>query len=178
MFSKVSNDVNLFEVEEQISTDNWIKLCSHVWWFSVNFFCILFNSLLGNIWHPEVSTDGIKNNYNTWFSGSQHLTSIVLVNKYLKSQVCHHVLSWIQNSTRLSLISLCGWIRVYLVIFKLISGTKLTPSFHSKKGNEISIDDVWMGNYVSCQYKKEWYDGINEEVSVEENDTLDKKEKK
>ena len=35
-----------------------------------------------------------------------------------------------------------------------------------------------MGNYVSCQYKKEWYDGINEEVSVEENDTLDKKEKK
>ena len=27
-----------------------------------------------------------------------------------------------------------------------------------------------MGSYVSCLYEKEWYDGINEEVSVEEND--------
>ena len=47
-----------------------------------------------------------------------------------------------------------------------------TLSFHSKKGNEISIDDVWMDtSYVSCllHEKKKWYDGINEEVSVEEN---------
>ena len=29
-----------------------------------------------------------------------------------------------------------------------------------------------MGSYVSCLYEKEWYDGINEEVSVEENDVL------
>ena len=50
-------------------------------------------------------------------------------------------------------------------------GAKLTPSFHSKKGNEIFIDDVGMGSYVSCLYEKEWY-GINEEVSVEENDNL------
>ena len=51
-------------------------------------------------------------------------------------------------------------------------GAKLTPSYHSKKGQELSIDDVWMGSYVSCLYEKEWYDGINEEVSVEENDVL------
>ena len=29
-----------------------------------------------------------------------------------------------------------------------------------------------MGSYVSCLYEKEWYDGINEEVSVEENNVL------
>ena len=29
-----------------------------------------------------------------------------------------------------------------------------------------------MGSYVSCLYEKEWYDCINEEVSVEENDVL------
>ena len=29
-----------------------------------------------------------------------------------------------------------------------------------------------MGSYVSCLYQREWYDGINEEVSVEENDVL------
>ena len=29
-----------------------------------------------------------------------------------------------------------------------------------------------MGSYVSCLYEKEWYDGINEEVSFEENDVL------
>ena len=45
-------------------------------------------------------------------------------------------------------------------------------SFHSKKGNEISIDDIQTGSYVSCLYQREWYDGINEEVSVEENDVL------
>ena len=46
-----------------------------------------------------------------------------------------------------------------------------TLSFHSKKGNEISIDDVWMGtSYISCLlHEKKWYDGINEDVSVEEN---------
>ena len=27
-------------------------------------------------------------------------------------------------------------------------------------------------SYVSCLYEKEWCDGINEEVSVEENDVL------
>ena len=29
-----------------------------------------------------------------------------------------------------------------------------------------------MGSCVSCLYEKEWYDGIVEEVSVEENDVL------
>ena len=29
-----------------------------------------------------------------------------------------------------------------------------------------------MGSYVSCWYENEWYDGIVEEVSVEENDVL------
>ena len=29
-----------------------------------------------------------------------------------------------------------------------------------------------MGGYVSCLYEKEWYDGINEEVSVEKSDVL------
>ena len=29
-----------------------------------------------------------------------------------------------------------------------------------------------MGSYVSCLYEKEWYDGINEEVSVEESDVV------
>ena len=29
-----------------------------------------------------------------------------------------------------------------------------------------------MGSYVSCLYEKECYDGVNEEVSVEENDVL------
>ena len=49
-------------------------------------------------------------------------------------------------------------------------------SLHSvsiqRKGNEISIDDVLMDSYVSCLYKKEWYDGIVEEVSFEENNFL------
>ena len=29
-----------------------------------------------------------------------------------------------------------------------------------------------MGSYVICLYEREWYDGINEEVSVEENNVL------
>ena len=29
-----------------------------------------------------------------------------------------------------------------------------------------------MGSYVSCLYEKEWYDVINEEVSIEENNVL------
>ena len=56
-------------------------------------------------------------------------------------------------------------------IFKLIMGAKPTLSFQSKKGNEISID-VRMGSCVSYLYEKGWYDGINEEVSVEENHVL------
>ena len=71
-----------------------------------------------------------------------------------------------------SLILLSDCIRIQLVIFKLIRLAKLTPSFHSKKGNEISIDDIQIDSYVSCLYQREWYDGINEEVSVEENDVL------
>ena len=61
-----------------------------------------------------------------------------------------------------------------LVIFKLIRRAKLTPTFHSKKGNNISIGDFRMGSYVSCLYETECYDGIDEEVSVEENDVLAK----
>ena len=53
-------------------------------------------------------------------------------------------------------------------------GAKLTPSFHSKKRNEISIDDIWIGSYGSYLYEKVWYDGINKEVSVEEKDVLGK----
>ena len=34
------------------------------------------------------------------------------------------------------------------------------------------MDDFRMGSYVNCLYEKEWYDGINEEVLVEENDVL------
>ena len=49
---------------------------------------------------------------------------------------------------------------------------KLTPSFHSKKRNEISIDDVRMDSYVSCLYEKVWYDGLNKEVLVEKKDVL------
>ena len=49
---------------------------------------------------------------------------------------------------------------------------KLAPSFHSKKRNEISIDDVRMDSYVSCLYEKVWYDGLNKEVLVEEKDVL------
>ena len=30
-----------------------------------------------------------------------------------------------------------------------------------------------MGSYISCLYEREWYDGINEEVPVEENDVLE-----
>ena len=29
-----------------------------------------------------------------------------------------------------------------------------------------------MGSYVICMYEREWYDGINEEVSVEENSVV------
>ena len=29
-----------------------------------------------------------------------------------------------------------------------------------------------MGSYVICMYEREWYDGINEEVSVEENNVV------
>ena len=49
---------------------------------------------------------------------------------------------------------------------------KLTPRFHSKKGNEISVDDVWMGSCASCLYEKGWYVGINEEDSAEDKDVL------
>ena len=41
-------------------------------------------------------------------------------------------------------------------------------SLHSvsiqRKGNEISIDDVLMDSYVSCLYKKEWYDGMLKKI--------------
>ena len=39
-------------------------------------------------------------------------------------------------------------------------------------GGEISIDYIRMGSYIRWLYQKEWYDSINEEVSVEENDVL------
>ena len=29
-----------------------------------------------------------------------------------------------------------------------------------------------MGSYLSCLYEREWYDCVNEEVVVEENDVL------
>ena len=72
----------------------------------------------------------------------------------------------------LFLILLIDCIRIELVISKLVRGAKLKPSFHSKKGNEISTDDIWMDSYVICMYEREWYDGINEEVSVEENNVV------
>ena len=71
----------LFKAEEQISIGKYIKLCFHVQRFSMNCFCVSFNSLSWNVqWRPEVLMDGIESNHDT-FTGSQHLTSIVLVNK-------------------------------------------------------------------------------------------------
>ena len=61
----------------------------------------------------------------------------------------------------------------YNLPFSNLSGK---PSLHTvsiqRKENEISIDDVLMGSYVCCLCEKEWYDGIVEEISVEEIDVL------
>ena len=56
----------------------------------------------------------------------------------------------------------------YRSSFSNLSGE---PSVHpiSIQKEEIKFS-LMMGSYVSCLYEKEWYDGINEEVSVEEND--------
>ena len=55
----------------------------------------------------------------------------------------------------------------YNLSFSNLSGeTSLHPVSIQIKENEISVDDV------SCLYEKEGYDGIVEEVSVEENDVL------
>ena len=60
----------------------------------------------------------------------------------------------------------------YSFLFSNLSGE---PSLHpvsiQRQENEVSIDDVLMGSYT-CLYEKEWYDGIVEEFSVEENDVL------
>ena len=45
-------------------------------------------------------------------------------------------------------------LELHYIVFKLIRRAKPTPSFDSKKGNEISIDDVRMGSYLSCSYEK------------------------
>ena len=45
----VSNDDQLLEVEEQISIGKCIKLYFHVQRFSMNCFCVSFNSLSGNV---------------------------------------------------------------------------------------------------------------------------------
>ena len=37
---------------------------------------------------------------------------------------------------------------------------------------EQSLHPVSIGSYVSCLYEKRWYDGINEEVSVDKKDVL------
>ena len=61
----------------------------------------------------------------------------------------------------------------YSLSFSNLSGeTTLHAVSIQKKRNEISIDDIQMGSYVSCLYEREGYDGLNEEVSVEENNVL------
>ena len=61
----------------------------------------------------------------------------------------------------------------YDLSFSELSGEpSLYPFSVQRKGNEISIDDVPLASYFSCLYHKEWYIGIVEEVSVEENDVL------
>ena len=57
---------------------------------------------------------------------------------------------------------------------KLSAEPSLYPLSVQRKGNEISIDDIPVASYVSCLYEKEWYVGMVEEVSVEENDVLPK----
>ena len=82
---------------------------------------------------------------------------------------------FLESRTILGSLSFCCMIALeYSLSFSnLLGEPSLHQSYtHLKKGNEISIDDVRMGSYVSCLYEKEWYDGINEEVSVEENDVL------
>ena len=46
---KIPMMIKLFEVEEQISIGKCIKLCFHVQRFSVNCFCVSFNSLFENV---------------------------------------------------------------------------------------------------------------------------------
>ena len=67
--------------------------------------------------------------------------------------------------------SFCGAIPLeYRLSFSNLSGEQsLHPVSIQIKENEISIGDVLMGNYVSCLHEKEWYDGILEELSVEDN---------
>ena len=48
-FQKFPMIIKLFEVDEQISVDKWIKLCFHVQRFSMNCFCVSFNSLSKNV---------------------------------------------------------------------------------------------------------------------------------
>ena len=61
----------------------------------------------------------------------------------------------------------------YSLSFSNLSGEPgLHPVSIQRKENGSSIEDILMGNYVSCLYEKEWYDDIAEEVSVEENDVL------
>ena len=52
---------------------------------------------------------------------------------------------------------------------KLSAEPSLYPFSVQRKRNEISIDDVPMASYVRCLYEKDWYVGMVEEVSVEEN---------
>ena len=113
------------------------KLSFLVQRFSVNFFCLCFNSLCGKVeWCPEVLSDGTESRYNTWFTGSQHLTLVVLVSKQLKNQVYHHVLSWIQNNTSLSLSFCCVIALEYSLSFSNWSGEpSLHPVFIQRKQN-------------------------------------------
>ena len=61
----------------------------------------------------------------------------------------------------------------YGLSFSKLSGEpSLYPLSVQRKGNEISTDDVPVTSYVSCLYEKEWYVGMVEKVSVEENDAL------
>ena len=68
--------IKLFKDEEQISIDKCIKLCFHVQIISANCFYGPFSPLSRKVyWHHEVLTDGIENNCNTHYTGTQHLSS-------------------------------------------------------------------------------------------------------
>ena len=103
--------IKVFEVEEQISIAKCIKLCFMFKNFQWTVSAYLSIHFLGT-YNGEVLIYGIESNYNKGFTGSQHLTTIFLVNKQLKSQVYHHALFWIQNNTRLFVILLRGCIRI------------------------------------------------------------------
>ena len=59
-----------------------------------------------------------------------------------------------------------------LSLSNLSGEPSLYPLSVQRKGNEVSIDDIPVGSYVNCLFEKEWYVGVVEEASAEENNVL------